>query len=326
MPANVESMFYVGKMPWHREGVELHVPPDSETAVQQAGLDWEVSKTKLYTEGGILVDDYYGIVRNVPKKPAVLGVVKAGYTPLQNRDAFNFFDPLIKNGFLEYETAGSIGKGEIVWILTKIKENPSFAVCDNDEIKKYLLLSNSHDGQSAVSVKFTPIRVVCQNTLNLALERDETTRIKHVASMHLRLNFLSTAVEDILRIYTGAEENFKAMYDRKINEDQTWGYFDTLYPVMNERNVKTESQHKAREKNIKIQNMLMNIYNSEINRKLGIRGRLWAAYNAVTEYIDHPNEYKLGDNRLLKRIWFGEGESQKARAYVIALELIKKAA
>lgn len=324
MAANVESMFYVGKMPWHREGTELITPPDSITAIEQAGLDWEVSKTRLYTSDNVLVNDYYGIVRN--DKKTVLGVVKAGYRPLQNREAFAFFDPLINNKFLEYETAGSIGMGEIVWILAKIKENPSFAVCDNDEIKKYLLLSNSHDGQSAVSVKFTPIRVVCQNTLNLALERDETTRIKHIASMHSQLNYLSAAVEDILRIYTGAEESFKAMYAHEMNEAEIRGYFDTLYPVIDGRYVKTESQYKTREKNMKTQQILMNLHDSELNGLLGIRGRLWAAYNAVTYYIDHPFDYRLGDNRLLKRIWFGEGEASKARAYTAALNLLEKKA
>jgi len=87
---------------------------------------------------------------------------------------------------------------------------------------------------------------------------------------------------------------------------------------------KEENQFNAREKNIKVQNSLMNIYESKINKELGISGRLWAAYNAVTEFIDHPIDYKLGDNRLLKRIWFGEGETLKTKAYLAALELIRK--
>jgi phage/plasmid-like protein (TIGR03299 family) len=324
MAANVESMFYVGNMPWHREGEKLFNPPDSITAIQRAGLDWEVKKTRLFVEGNIPVDGYYGIIRN--DKKSVLGVVREGYTPLQNWDAFTFFDPLIKKGFLEYETAGAIGNGEIIWILAKLKENPTFSVCAHDEIAKYLLLSNSHDGLSAVSMKFTPIRVVCQNTLNLALERGETTRIRHISSIHVRLDYLSVAMGDILRIYEGAEKNFKAMYDLKLNEHETQGYFNALYPVVEEKEIKTESQFKAREKNIKTQNILMSIYNSKINGMLGIRGRLWAAYNAVTEYIDHPEDYRLGENRLLKRIWFGEGEAYKARAYTVALELIKREA
>ena len=324
MAANVESMFYVGKMPWHEEGKKLDTPPDSITAIQQAGLNWEVSKTRLYTEGGILVGDYYGIVRNGQKKQTILGVVKAGYTPLQNRDAFTFFDPLIKSDFLEYETAGAIGQGEIIWILAKIKKDSRFTVCADDEISKYLLLSNSHDGLSAVSVKFTPIRVVCQNTLNLALEKGDTTRIKHLSSIHVRLDYLSVAVEDILRVYRGAEENFKAMYDHKMSDDETWGYFDALYPVLEEKYVLTESQYKVREKNINTQNLLMNIYDSEINRMLGIRGRLWAAYNAATQYIDHPFNYRFDDNHLLKRIWFGDGESQKAKAYAAAMKFIDR--
>ncbi len=324
MPANVDSMFYVGDMPWHREGVALNEPPNTIAAIEYAGLDWEVSKVNLYSEDRKRVDGYYGIKRN--DTGDILGIVKGGYTPLQNCEAFNFFDPLISNKFIQYETAGALGKGETIWILAKIKEKSVIRVYGDDIVDKYLLLSNGHDGQSAVSVKFTPIRVVCQNTLNLALDQGETTKIRHITSIHKKLEDVNVAVENIIRIYSRAEENFKSMFRHKIDDIQVKEYFNRIYPVIDEKNVSSESQYKKREANIRIQQQLMvNFTESFGVKNFGIGGTLWAAYNAVTEFIDHPSGYKLGDNKLLKRIWFGEGESIKEKAYIEALNFIRAA-
>ena len=324
MPANVESMFYVNDMPWHREGVPLDDPPNTISAIKHSGLDWKVSKVKLFSEDKKLVEGYYGIKRN--DTGDVLGIVKGGYTPLQNSEAFNFFDPLISNKFIQYETAGALGKGETIWILAKIKQNTEIRINGDDIVNKYLLLSNSHDGQSAVSVKFTPIRVVCQNTLNVALDRGETTKIRHITSIHKKLEDVNVAVENIIRIYSRAEENFKSMFRHKIDDIQVKEYFNRIYPVIDEKNVSSESQYKKREANIRIQQQLMvNFTESFGVKNFGIGGTLWAAYNAVTEFIDHPSGYKLGDNKLLKRIWFGEGESIKEKAYIEALNFIRAA-
>lgn len=318
MPANVETMFYVGKMPWHRQGVALKDPPDTKTAIITAGLNWEVSKVDLYSSYGTTVKDYYGIMRHDNNE--VLGVVGKGYIPLQNSEAFNLFDPLISSGFLEYETAGALGKGEIIWVLVKIKEKGSFEACKGDEINKYLLLSNSHDGQSAVNVKFTPIRVVCQNTLSFALDQGETTRIKHITSMKQQLDDVQVAVENICNIYSGVEEKYKLMAKHQISNAKVNEYFDYLYPVIDEKLIKTQSQYIKRKINVGIQNKLIRNFEEGFGvKELGIEGTLWAAYNAVTEFIDHPIDYKLGDNKLLKRIWFGDGEAVKKRAYTLAI-------
>jgi phage/plasmid-related protein TIGR03299 len=324
MPANVERMFYVGEMPWHRQGVQLKEPPDTITAIKNAGLNWGVSKVKIYTESRELIKGYYGIKRNDNNK--IIGVVKKSYVPLQNFDAFSFFDPLLENKFIEYETAGSIGEGEIIWILAKIKDNGSFKVFKDDEINKYLLLSNSHDGQSAVSIKFTPIRVVCQNTLNIALDMGETTRIKHITNMYEKLEDTQIAVQNILSIYSNIEEKFKAMVSYKITEKKAKEYFNSLYPIKDERLVTTQDQADKRAMSIKIQNKLIKNFNEGFGvKEIGIGGTLWAAYNAVTQYIDHPVNYKLGDNKLLKRIWFGDGEVIKKKAYTKALSYIEAA-
>lgn len=323
MPANVESMFYVGDMPWHKEGIKLEAPPDSRTAIIKAGLNWTVSKVNLYCKYQ-LVNDYYGIMRNDNKK--ILGVVGKGYVPLQNEEAFQFFDPLIESGFLEYETAGSLGSGEIIWVLAKLKSNSTFAVYGDDIVHKYLLLSNSHDGQSSLSIKFTPIRVVCQNTLNIALSEGETTRIKHLANMKTKLEGVQLAVDNISKIYDDIELNFKEMAKKKLGNADVKKYFNNIYPVIDKKYIKNESQMITKNINSHIQARLTEIYENGLGvEELGIGGTLWAAYNAVTQYIDHPVNYKLGDNKLLKRMWFGDGENLKKKAYNLALKYIKAA-
>lgn len=324
MSANVESMFYVRDVPWHKEGVKLDEPPNTITAIERAGLNWEVSKEPLFIEGGRKVKDHFGIVRCDTSN--VLGVVKKNYIPLQNRDAFNVFDPLIENKFLEYETAGVIGEGEIIWILAKVKKNGSFNVNKKDKVNKYLLLSNSHDGKSAVGIKFTPIRVVCQNTLNIALNSGETTRVNHIKNMHTRLDDVMVAVENICDIYSVIEDKFNLMAGYKMTEDMTKEYFNFLYPVIDEEHIKTENQYKNRIINVNIQKQLVNNFQNGFGvKEFGIDGTLWAAYNAVTHQVDHPHKYNLSDNKLLKRIWFGDGEVIKRNAYLKALDYINRA-
>lgn len=323
MPANVESMFYVGDMPWHKQGTPLEEPPDTMTAIKCAGLDWKVDKVNIYAEGDV-IKGYYGIRREDTGK--VLGVVKTGYEPLQNIEAFKFFDPLIKSNFIDYETAGALGEGEIIWVLAKLKQNSSFKINEKDVVEKYLLLSNSHDGQSAVSIKFTPIRVVCQNTLNIALSEGEATKIRHLASMHSKLEETQIAIENILKVYKAIEENFRKMSKFQMTKEKVEKYFNAIYPVMDEKSITTESQFIKRKTNIDIQNQLIRNFENGFGVKgYGIENTLWAAYNAVTQYIDHPSDYKLGDNKLLKRIWFGEGEVIKKKAYKEALNILSAA-
>lgn len=324
MPANVESMFYVGDMPWHREGTRLKNPPNTMTAIKRAGLNWEVEKTELYTAENSLIDNFFGIQRLDNNK--ILGIVKKEYQPLQNSEAFNFFDPLINSKFISYETAGSLGDGEIIWILAKIEQNDTFKVHNKDEIIKYLLLSNSHDGQSAVSIKFTPIRVVCQNTLNIALKEGDAIKIIHQAGMYSKLEETQLAMNNILNIFNGIEGTFNSMAKCKMPIDDAKKYFNSLYPIIYEKYITTESQYIKRLVNISAQEQLCANFETGYGiREYGLEETLWAAYNAVTQYIDHPLNYKLGDNKLVKRIWFGEGELIKKKAYRAAVGWLRAA-
>ena len=163
MSANVETMFYVREKPWHGLGVEVKEAPTSADALVYAGLDWEVMQENVYTEGGILVPGYKVNLRSADA--AALGIVSDRYKVVQNEDAFQFTDDLLGKG-VTYETAGTLQGGRKVWMLARM---PHRYIIAGDEIAPYMVVMNSHDGSSGIKVAMTPIRVVCQNTLNLAL-------------------------------------------------------------------------------------------------------------------------------------------------------------
>ena len=164
MAANVETMFYTREKPWHGLGVRVEEAPASADALRMAGLDWEVLQEAIYTDEGDMISGYKANVRGTDKR--VLGVVTDRYKVIQNSEAFAFTDELLGSG-VRYETAGSLADGKKVWLLARL---PREYIIGGERISPYLVFSNTHDGSGAVRVAVTPVRVVCNNTLNLALD------------------------------------------------------------------------------------------------------------------------------------------------------------
>ena len=163
MAANVETMFYVREKPWHGLGTRVMTAPTSEEALELAGLNWKVVQEPVYTGENELIEGYKANVRDSDRK--VLGVVTNRYKVIQNEEAFSFTDSLLGEG-VRYETAGSLQGGKKVWLLARM---PQDYIITGERISPYLVFSNTHDGSGAVKAAITPIRVVCNNTLNLAL-------------------------------------------------------------------------------------------------------------------------------------------------------------
>lgn len=163
MPANVETMFYVREAPWHGLGVRVEEAPSSQDALRLSGLDWQVVQQAITTTEGVPLPGYKANLRDTDHQ--VLGVVTDRYRVVQNAEAFAFTDGLLGEG-VRYETAGSLQNGRKIWLLAKL---PDKYIIEGDQIDPYLVFSNSHDGSGSIKVAMTPIRVVCQNTLNLAL-------------------------------------------------------------------------------------------------------------------------------------------------------------
>lgn len=163
MAANVETMFYTRTAPWHGLGVRVEAAVSSEEALQVSGLDWKVIQRQIMTDAYEPISGYKANIRDMDEK--VLGVVTDRYKVVQNEEAFAFTDALLGEG-VKYETAGSLQEGRKIWLLAKL---PDKYIIEGEQIEPYLVFSSSHDGSGAIKVAMTPIRVVCQNTLNIAL-------------------------------------------------------------------------------------------------------------------------------------------------------------
>jgi phage/plasmid-like protein (TIGR03299 family) len=313
------SMFYVGDVPWHALGTKLENPATSEEAIKAAGLDYTVRKQPLFTKHVedpafatitpyIGVEGHFSTVRTDTHVP--LGVVGSRYLPIQNRDAFRFFDSLVGEGEAIYHTAGVLGKGERIWILAQL---PGYIkVGGHDIVRKYLLLTNSHDGSSLVRAKLTPIRVVCNNTLSAALSGNEReVRIRHTASAQFNLDQAHKVLSLSNHLYDQLDSIFNAMKNTRLTRQ---GLNTYAHALVSDNPVAESTQRTA--------NIREAIYElNEIGKGAEMcRGTVWGAYNAVTEYTDHVMSSRDG-MKALNSMWFGSGEILKKRAFKLAMEM-----
>jgi len=324
------SMMYVDKVPWHGLGTRLEDAATAEEAIQAAGLDWEVVKRPLFVvagDGFARIKDKVAIVQRgqAGQGDTVFGVVSPSYTPLQNRDAFAFFDSIVGQGAAIYHTVGALGDGERVWVLAKLPE--SIHVANKDDVDKFLLLSNSHDGRSSVQVKFTPVRVVCQNTLTMALEEGRTVRVQHHRNLEVGLEHAKDMLGIINARYAKIEKVFGEMAKVSMQSPRLDEYLGLVFPdPLNE----DEGGYKGSPARIRRGRAMEQArFNREESGRLfvegkgnnepAIRGTLWAAYNGIAEMIDYRQE-GMNPDRHLRSIWFGQGYHTKARAYRVAVD------
>ena len=298
----------VAPSPWQNLGTELTDPATARETIDTAGLNFTVLKIPLSLAMKPNHATDLSLVRWATVRTDtgdVLGNVGAGYEPIQNRDAFTFFDSLVAANKAIYETAGALGRGERIWILARL---PGFIkVHGNDIVGKYLLLSNSHDGSSLVRVKLTPIRVVCNNTLTAALQGAGEIHIRHTSNAAEDLKQAQALLGLSNDLYVQLEAIFNRMALTRISDKQLLDYVKALVPdnEQAEDNVKPEG----------IRNAFLELYASGRGADLA-RGTLWGAFNCVTEYTDHV----MGDNpkTRLESIWFGQGEQLKRAAFQLA--------
>ena len=225
MAANVETMFSVREKPWHGLGTIVAEAPTSQEALRLAGLDWNVCQRAIHTNAG-KINGYKANIRDTDGQ--CLGVVTDRYKVVQNTEAFAFTDSLLGEG-VRYETAGSLQNGRKVWLLAKL---PSEFMVAGDRISPYLVFSNTHDGSGAVRVAITPIRVCCNNTLNLALETAprsfsmvHTGNIKGKIGEARQTLFMADQYMERL----GAE--FERLRRQEITKRQAKDYMEMLLPI-----------------------------------------------------------------------------------------------
>ncbi len=324
MSANVENMFYYGEIPWHGLGTQLDHPATAEEAIQVAGLNFPVEKDDVYFMNAkkefVRIEGRQAIVR--ADKQIAFNILTPRYAPVQNSEAFNFFDSIVGEKKAIYHTAGSLGQGEKVWILAKM--DGQIIVGKDDPVDKFLLLSNSHDGSSTLKVLFTPIRVVCQNTLNIALANKAGGRmisIRHMGSIDAK-------VEQAKKVLGFATENYEAfgvvanrLAKTAVDSRQVKKFLEALFPMptMGDDKIAGDGVTESlRVKNVIAQrDAVEQLFTSgRGNDKAGIKRTAWALFNGATEYSDYYGfREKINPNRRLDSVWFGNGAELKDRAF-----------
>lgn len=226
MSANVETMFYVRETPWHGLGTKVMEAPSSKEALRLAGLDWNVVQEPIYTENEEIIEGYKANVRDSDRR--VLGVVTDRYKIIQNEEAFAFTDELLGEG-VRYETAGSLMNGRKVWILARM---PQEYIISGERISPYLVFSNTHDGSGAVKVALTPIRVVCQNTLNLALATAKRSwAMIHTGAVKEKMQEARDTLSLASTYMTHLGKEFEALRMKKLADKQVMDYIEILLPI-----------------------------------------------------------------------------------------------
>jgi phage/plasmid-like protein (TIGR03299 family) len=364
--AGTAAVFVTGTPAWHRLGRIIAEAATSAEAIRLAGLDWTVEQWPVLACGPATTEEpagryapCAGTVANVRMDTgAVLGVVSTGYRVFQNAEAFDFLDAIVGDGLARYETAGALKGGRRVWLLARMPRE--VRVAGDDVVHPYLLLTNSHDGSLALRMIPTTVRVVCQNTLNLALGRargGEGLTIRHRDSLDGRVQEARSKLGILTQRVERFGEEARQLAACPLTDRQARDYFEQFFPtrpaapaapspvpteglldaILEAQQGQTalvdellanhrEEQTRTERRNARILEGLLEGYHSPANAQLGIAGTAWAAYNAVSGWADHEStvrgrsELERADNRL-NSIWFGSANELKQDAYAAALQL-----
>lgn len=303
---------------WHGLGVQLDNPATAKEAIEHAGLDFDVLQNPITYNLGtdenpnhIVIPNKKVNYRSDNGKP--LGVVGSAYTPVQNRDAFKFFDALIDESEAIYHSAGALGDGEKIWILAKMPDY--IRIGKDDIVEQFVLLHNSHDGSSGVIACLTPVRVVCQNTLTAALKTAKNKlSIRHTTNVNAYLQE-AHKVMGLSSLYAKEmEEIFGSMAKKKIKSKDVDIFLDRIYPINPENETMTAGK--------KIREGIMEAMEIGAGADMETcKGTVFGLYNAVTFFTDHMKEFK-DENSKMKSIMFGGTSRVRQKAFEASLEMI----
>lgn len=327
------SFFSVKEKAWHGLGQIVDQYPTSAEALQHAGLDYEVTKEDLFTASynndGQLMDytskvpTHFATMRK--DTGAILGVVGKDYEIVQNRDAFTFFDSIVGGDGIQYETAGALGNGERIFITAKL---PGYIKVGSDDlIEKYLFLTTSHDGFGSITAAFTPIRIVCNNTLNAALRNHSNSiKIRHTVNAKQRLE----QAHKLMGISNKMSDEMEAFFNRwtkiSITDTQVRKLIEAAL-IPNKESL-AHLQHGDRDKcSTYFQNMCEHAYEyamSNPTQQLATtRGTVFGAYNAVTGYFQNVRKYKDETAKLKSVMYSGLAQQRNQAAFNLCQQFEK---
>ena len=284
MAANVETMFYVREVPWHGLGTRVMNAPTSKEALELAGLDWQVVQEPIYTETEELHERYKANVRDSDRK--VLGVVTDRYKVIQNEEAFAFTDELLGEG-VRYETAGSLQGGKKVWLLAHM---PHEYIISGERISPYLVFSNTHDGSGAIKVALTPIRVVCNNTLNLALSTAKRSwSMIHTGDIKGKMEEAKNTLFMAEKYMDELGKEFEKMKMHTLTDTKVMQYIEELLPV-------DEGATQQQIRNMKRLQEDMKIRYFEAPDLVDLGKNAYRFVNAVSDFATHAEPLRRTAN------------------------------
>jgi len=315
-----DSMFSVRETPWHGLGAVLERPPASVAeAIEASGLEWAVSKRPIaLTDQGEPaspwaqrrereIAGFYATVRGDTGE--VLGIVGERYRIVQNGEAFRFVDQLLGSA-MHFETAGSLQGGRRVWVLARLPEHVEVG---GDAVRPYVLLMNSHDGSTALVAATTPVRVVCQNTLNWGLERArQRFSIRHTEAAAQRVHEARRVLDLSMDYYEQFKRQGDHLASERCSERQLKGVLEELYPT-GTADVVTPRARRSREK---VRERITTLFLSGETQG-NAPGSKWAAVNAIVEYGDWLRPSRSSAQRLARTLDDGTGKT-RALALVAA--------
>ena len=337
------SFFSVKEKAWHGLGQVVADYPTSSEAIQHAGLDYEVVKTPLYTRGtglditaagevkhgqDIEVPDYYSTLRS--DNNMVLGVVGKDYHIVQNRDAFGFFDAIVGGGDgILYETAGALGKGERIFITAKL---PDYIRVGNGEdiVEKYVFLTTSHDGSGSITAAFTPVRVVCSNTLNAALNNmSNVIRIRHTSGAKQRLDNAHKVMGLADRFSTQLEGVFNQWAKVRVTDTEVKKLIQ-LALCPNRETLDLLKKGADNEVSTLFKNTVEDAFAyamiSDTQQMATTKGTLFGMYNAVTGYYQNVKKYRDDEAKLQSIVMGGTAQTRAQKAFDLCSSFAKDGA
>ncbi len=277
MSANVETMMYVREKPWHGLGTMVQEAPNSEEALRLAGLDWTVEQRPVFADG-VEIPGYKANIRD--SDGSCLGIVGNRYRVVQNAEAFSFTDSLI-GGDVRYETAGSLCGGKKIWLLAKL---PDTEIC-GDKTEPYMVFTNSHDGTGAIRVCMTPIRVVCNNTLNLALNGAQRAwSVHHVGDISAKLSEARHCLDMANGYMTDLAEQADRLANKTITDDRLREILNDLFPA----NDDMSDLQKRHVQQLKDEYMVC-WFAPDIAK---FRNTAWGAVNAMSDMVTHTKPHR----------------------------------
>ena len=283
MAANVESMFYVRQTPWHGLGTKVMEAPSSADALYLAGLDWKVVQESVYTADGESVPGFYANIRDKDRR--VLGVVSDRYKVVQNEEAFAFTDALLGEG-VRYETAGSLQNGRKVWILARL---PHSYIISGEKVDPYLVFSNTHDGTGSIRAAVTPVRVVCNNTLNLALDRAKRSwACVHTGDIRGKITDARETLS-LAGAYMGAlGKKFDELQKKRLTDSQVKNFIEVLLPLEEEDSKRARNVMRNRE------DLRARYYDAPDLK--GVGKNAYRFINAVSDFATHADPIRRTAN------------------------------